>query len=72
MSAIFFQPPGIKKEYVEPGIIVKDELEYIHYMKEPAKILITEVKIIPEEQVYFDKKEKLFKIKHNDRTTNNI
>ena len=62
MSAVFFQPKGIKPDYVEVGTILEDDLNYIHYIKEPCKILKNAVKIIPKENVFFDKKEKLYKI----------
>jgi hypothetical protein len=37
--------------------------KHIWYLNEPAKILISEVKIIPEENVVYDEKNKSYKIK---------
>lgn len=70
MSAVFFQPPGIKKEYVELGTILENNPKYIYYICEPAKILISLVKIISKELVFFDKKEKLYKIKNTQWKNN--
>ena len=64
MSAIYFQPPDIKSSYVEVGIISDTDPKHIWYINEPCKVLISDVKIIPEQQVYFDKKKKLYKIKN--------
>lgn len=61
---IYFQPPGIKKEYCEIGIIHETDKEYIWYLNEPCKVLISEVKIIPNENVYYDKKNRLNKVKY--------
>jgi hypothetical protein len=64
VSAIYFQPPDIKSNYVEVGIISDIDPEHIWYINEPCKVLISDVKIIHEKQVYFDKKKKLYKIKN--------
>jgi hypothetical protein len=56
MNTIYFQPPGIKPEFCEVGIISETDPEYIWYLHEPCKILISEVKIIPEERIVFEKK----------------
>lgn len=56
METIYFQPPGIKPKYCEAGMIHESDPEYIWYLDEPCKILISEVKIIPKENVTYDKK----------------
>ena len=63
-NIIYFQPKGIDPKYCEVGIIVGD---YIHYLDEPCKILKSEVKIIPKENVGFNKKNRThFIIKQNE------
>lgn len=56
MNVVYFQPKGIKPQYCEPGMIHESDIEYIWYLDEPCKILISEVKIIPKEKVTYDKK----------------
>ena len=56
MQPIYFQPKGINPKYCEVGIIHESDPNYIWYMYEPCKVLISEVKIIPKENVYYDKK----------------
>jgi hypothetical protein len=63
MNTIYFQPKGIKPEYCEAGIIHETDPEYIWYLDEPCKILISKVKIIENENVIFDKKNNLYKVK---------
>ena len=63
MNVVYFQPPGIKKEYCEAGMISEKDPEYIWYLYEPCKILISEVKIIPKEQVIYDKKKREYLVK---------
>jgi hypothetical protein len=60
MEPIYFQPLGIKKEYCEVGIILDTDKDYIHYMNEPFKILISDVKIISKENVVYDKENNLY------------
>jgi hypothetical protein len=55
MNTVFFQPPGIRPEYCEVGMIPETDTDYIWYLHEPCKILISEVKIIPKENVIYDK-----------------
>lgn len=62
MKTIYFQPPGIKKEYCEAGAILENDKDYICYFSEPCKILISEVKIIPKENVVYDKKSRLYRV----------
>ena len=63
MNTVYFQPPGIRPQYCEVGMILESDPEYISYLDEPCKILISEVKIIDKELVIFDKKNKLYKLK---------
>ena len=60
METIYFQPPGIRPQYCEAGMIHESDTEYIWYLDEPCKILISEVKIIPKENVTYDKKRRLY------------
>ena len=63
MEPIYFQPPGINKQYCEVGIILDTDKDYIHYRDEPCKILINDVKIIPKENVVYDRKNNLYCVK---------
>ena len=63
MDTIYFQPPGINPKYCEVGTILETDPEYIWYLDEPCKILISEVKIVPKENVIFDKKSRLIRVK---------
>jgi len=65
METIYFQPPGIKKEYCEAGMISETDKDYIWYFDEPCKILISNVKIIPKENVVYDKKNRFYKVISN-------
>ena len=60
---VFFQPPGIKPEYCEVGMISESDPDYIWYFDEPCKVLIRDVKLIPAENVEYDKKSNLYKVK---------
>jgi hypothetical protein len=63
MSTIYFQPKGINPKYCEAGMVLKTDPNYIHYFDEPCKILISEVKVIPQENVIYNKKSRLYKVK---------
>jgi hypothetical protein len=63
-TTIYFQPPGIRQKYCEIGMISETDPEYVWYLNEPCKILLTEVKIIPEDNVIYDKKRRLHIIKN--------
>jgi hypothetical protein len=63
MNVVYFQPPGIKPEYCEVGMIHESDPDYIWYMDEPCKILISEVKIIDKDMVSFNKKTGIYSIK---------
>ena len=60
METIYFQPKGIKPQYCEVGMIYESDPEYIWYLDEPYKILISDVKIIPKENVIYDKRSRLY------------
>ena len=66
MNTIYFQPPGIKPQYCEVGMISETDPESIWYLDEPCKILISEVKIIDKENVIFDKKSRLIRVRQNE------
>jgi hypothetical protein len=61
---VYFQPPGINKKYCERGMISETDPNYIWYLDEPCKILISEVKIIPDEDVFYDRKTRNFLMKN--------
>jgi len=63
MNTIYFQPRNINKKYCEVGMISETDPEYIWYLDEPCKILISEVKIIPKEQVVYNKKQRSWTVK---------
>ena len=46
---VYFQPPKINPKYCEVGMVLESDPEYIMYLDEPCKILISEVKIIDKE-----------------------
>ena len=60
MNIVYFQPPGIKSEYCEAGTISETDPDYIWYLDEPCKILISEVKVISKDQVAYDRKQDLY------------
>jgi len=62
MNTLYFQPPGIKKEFCEIGMISETDKDYILYLNEPCKVLITAVKIIDKENVTYDKKKMVYKV----------
>ena len=66
METIYFQTPDIKPQYCEVGMISETDPEYIWYLDEPCKILISEVKIIEKENVIFDKKSRLIRVRQNE------
>jgi hypothetical protein len=64
METIYFQSPKINPQYCEVGMISETDKDYIWYLDDPCKILISEVKIIDKENIIFDKKRRLFIIKN--------
>ena len=65
MKPIYFQPKGINPKYCEVGTILETDPEYISYLDEPCKILISEVKIIDKKNVFYDKKRRLYMVLKN-------
>lgn len=63
MDVVYFQTKDINPEYCEAGMISETDSNYIWYLDEPCKILISEVKIIDKENVFYDVKTKCYKIK---------
>ena len=63
MNVVYFQPKGINPEYCEIGIINETDPNYIWYLNEPCKILISEVKIIDKDKVIEVAKGKLLTVK---------
>ena len=55
----------IRPQYCEVGMIHETDPEHIWYLDEPYKILISDVKIIPKENVVYDKKTRLHRVKQN-------
>lgn len=66
MNTVYFQPKGINTKYCEVGMISETDPEYIWYLEEPCKILISEVKIIDKENVIFNKKSRLIRVRQNE------
>ena len=56
MYVVYFQPKNINPKYCERGTIPENDPEYIWYLDEPCKILISEVKIIDKENVTYNRK----------------
>jgi hypothetical protein len=63
MAYVYFQTKNIDKKYCEFGMISETDKEYIWYLNEPCKVLISDVKIIEQENVYFDWKIKTYCVK---------
>lgn len=63
MTQIYFQPQDINPKYCEIGMISETDPEYIWYLDEPCKILISEVKITDKENVVYNKKTRLYIVK---------
>ena len=62
-KTVYFQPQGIRPQFCEIGMISATDPDYIWYLDEPCKILISEVKIIPKEQVIYDKKKRSYLVR---------
>jgi hypothetical protein len=62
-NIVYFQSPDINPRYCEAGMISETDKDYIWYLEEPCKILITDVKIIPKENVTYNKKRRLYELK---------
>lgn len=66
-ETVYFQPPGIKPKYCESGMIHESDPKHIWYLDEPCKILISEVKIIPRDEVDINYKKRIYKIKKHGK-----
>jgi len=64
MNTVYFQPPDINKKFCEVGMISETDPDYIWYLDEPCKVLISEVTITDKEDVIFDKKSRLIRVKN--------
>lgn len=62
-ETVYFQPPGIKPQYCEAGMIHESDPKHIWYLDEPCKILISDVKIIPRDEVDINYKKRIYKNK---------
>jgi hypothetical protein len=69
MNTVYFQPKGIKPQYCEVGMISETDPEYIWYLEEPCKVLISEVKIIHKENVLYDEINRLYRVIKNKITS---
>ena len=58
-ETVYFQTKNINPKYCEVGMISETDPKYIWYLHEPCKILISDVKIIDEGNVRFDKKTRM-------------
>jgi hypothetical protein len=56
MAYVYFQTSKHKKPYCDVGMISETDKKYIWYLYEPCKVLISDVKIIDKENVYYDYK----------------
>ena len=63
INTVYFQPKGINDKYCEAGMIPESDKDYIWYYDSPCKILISEVKIIPKENVFYNKKSRSYEVK---------
>ena len=70
MNVVYFQPKKMNPKYCERGTIPEIDPEYIWYLDEPCKILISEVKIIDKENVTYDRKTGLCHVKKNKKIDN--
>ena len=59
MNVVYFQPPNINPKYCEAGVILETCPDYICFLDEPCKILISEVKIIDKKNVRFNRKTRM-------------
>lgn len=62
-DVVYFQPPNINPIYCEAGVILETDKDYIFYLDEPCKVLISDVTIIPKENVTYNRKARLYEVK---------
>ena len=65
-DVVYFQPPNINPKYCEAGMILETDKDYILYLDEPCKVLISDVTIIPKENVMYNRKTRLYEVKQQD------
>jgi hypothetical protein len=66
LDTVYFQPKGMNKNYCEAGIISESDKDYIYYLDEPCKILISEVEIIDKSRIILQKNG-LIKVKQQEQ-----
>jgi hypothetical protein len=66
LNTVYFQPKGMNKNYCEAGIISESDKNYIYYLDEPCKILISEVEIIDKSRIILQKNG-LIKVKQQEQ-----
>ena len=72
MNITYFQTKTMNPKYCEIGTIFEHDPEYIHHLDEPYKILISEVIIIDNENVTYDRKTGLCIVKNKTNKIDNI
>ena len=63
---VYFQPPDINPKYCEAGILGINDEDYIWYLDEPCKVLISEVTIISNKDVVYNNKSRLYEVKQQE------
>jgi hypothetical protein len=63
MEYVYFQTKNIDKKYCEFGLILEIDKQFVSYLWEAKKVLISDVKIIEQKNVYFDWKIKKYCVK---------
>ena len=62
-DVVYFQTPYINSKYCDAGMILETDKDYILYLDQPCKVLISDVKIIPKENVIYNRKARLYEVK---------
>lgn len=62
-DVVYFQTPNINSKYCDAGMILETDRNYILYLDQPCKVLISDVKIIPKENVMYNRKARLYEVK---------
>lgn len=62
-DVVYFQTPNINSKYCDAGMILETDKDYILYLDQPCKVLISDVKIIPKENVIYNRKARLYEVK---------
>lgn len=62
-DVVYFQTPNINSKYCDAGMILETDKDYIFYLDQPCKVLISDVKIIPKENVTYNRKARLYEVK---------